>query len=427
MESFISVDRQSDFSLQNLPYGVFSTASNKRKRIGVAIGNFVLDLSAVSDVIFTGPELSKLNEQDHPFKNQETLNAFMKLGRPTWTEARGALQKALSANEPILRDNQELRDRALVKQSEVIMHIPVAIGDYTDFYSSRNHAENVRKMFQPNESPLGPNWLHLPIGYHGRASSVVVSGTDIHRPNGQTRSDETKPPVFGPCKLMDFELEMAFLIGPGNELGSPIPIADAENHIFGMVLMNDWSARDIQKWEIQPLGPFLSKSIGTSISPWIVTMDALAPFVTANPVQFPEVAQYLRHTDRFNFDIKLQVELHGEEMREPHVISNSNFKHMYWTMKQQLTHHTSNGCNLRPGDLLGSGTISGPTKDSRGCMMELSWKGTDPIDCGNGVKRTFLRDGDRVTLKGHCDNGEFRVGFGECTGKLLPAIDYFSK
>ncbi|XP_055354097.1 fumarylacetoacetase-like [Paramacrobiotus metropolitanus] len=420
LSSFITIDANSDFNLKNLPYGVFSTADNDKRRIGVAIGEYILDLSAAKEKVFTGPILSP---QLHVF-DQPTINTLLSLGRPAWQEARKSLMKALNAEEAVLRDDADLRKRAFVKQSDAIMHVPADIGDYTDFYSGRNHAENVGIMFRGKEHALPPNWLHLPIGYHGRASSIVISGTNIHRPNGQTRPNEEQPPVWGPCKLMDFELEMAFFVGPGNELGKPIKIQDAQEHIFGMVLMNDWSARDIQRWEYQPLGPFLAKSVGTTISPWVVTMDALMPFLTDNTRQNPQPLPYLQHSDRYNFDIKLEVALKGDDMRDAKVISKSNFKHMYWSMKQQLAHHTSNGCNMRPGDLCGSGTISGPTKESRGCMVELSWKGTEPIDCGNGITRTFLRDGDEVTLRGYCDNGTYRIGFGTCTGKILPAVGY---
>ncbi|XP_067411805.1 fumarylacetoacetase isoform X3 [Emydura macquarii macquarii] len=326
-----------------------------RHRIGVAIGDQVLDLSAVKH-LFSGPALSKhQNVFDQP-----ALNDFMGLGREAWKEARMFLRKLLSAGEPTLRDDSELRKRAFVPQASTIMHLPAEIGDYTDFYSSREHATNVGIMFRGKENALMPNWLHLPVGYHGRASSVVVSGTAIRRPVGQMRPDDAKPPVFGACKLLDIELEMAFFVGPGNTFGEPIPVGKAHEHIFGMVLLNDWSARDIQKWEYVPLGPFLGKSFGTTISPWVVTMEALMPFVLPNPVQVPKPLPYLCDEEPYTFDIKLFVAIKGEGMSNPATICKSNFKHMYWTMKQQLAHHSINGCNLRPGDLLASGTISGP-------------------------------------------------------------------
>ncbi|NXT13210.1 FAAA Fumarylacetoacetase, partial [Prunella fulvescens] len=354
--SFIQVDKDSDFPLQNLPYGVFSTKEEPRHRLGVAIGDQILDLSVIKH-LFNGPALAK---HQHVF-DQPTLNAFMGLGWPAWTEARALLQKLLAAGEPTLRDNAELRRRAFVPQAAATMHLPAHIGDYTDFYSSRQHATNVGIMFRGKENALMPNWLHLPVGYHGRASSVVVSGTPIRRPVGQTKPDNDKPPVFGPCKRLDIELEMAFFVGPGNKFGEPIPISRAQEHIFGMVLMNDWSARDIQKWEYVPLGPFLSKSLGTTISPWVVTMEALMPFVLPNPVQDPKPLPYLQDKEPYTFDIKLFVAIKG--MAKLSGLQSCNCQlnfHMYWTMKQQLAHHSINGCNLRPGDLLASGTISGP-------------------------------------------------------------------
>jgi fumarylacetoacetase len=302
------------------------------------------------------------------------------------------------------------------------MHLPADIGDYTDFYSSREHAFNVGTMFRGPENALMPNWVHLPVGYHGRASSVVVSGTPIRRPNGQTRPDLDKPPVFGPCKLLDIELEMAYFIGPGNTHGQPITTSEASNHIFGMVLMNDWSARDIQKWEYVPLGPFLAKNFGTTISPWVVTMDALKPFACPNPVQDPKPFDYLTHDDNYSFDINLEVGLRAPSMDVPTVISRTNFKYMYWTMKQQLVHHTVTGCNLRPGDLMGSGTISGKSPDSYGSLLELCWKGTKTIPLANGETRKFLQDGDEVVLSGYCQGDGHRIGFGDCRGTILPAL-----
>lgn len=415
--SFIEVSPDSDFPLQNLPYGVFSTADNPTHRIGVAIGNQVLDLSVIRH-LFTGPILQ--SQQDVFAEN--TLNSFMGLGRAAWQEARTTLQRLLSAQEPLLSNNKDLRARAFVPQSDAIMHLPAKIGDYTDFYSSKNHAYNVGCMFRGPDNALMPNWTHLPVGYHGRASSIVISGTPIRRPNGQTRPDESQPPVFGPCKLFDFELEMAFLVGPGNQLGEPISMDKAEDHIFGMVLMNDWSARDIQKWEYVPLGPFLGKNLGTSISPWVVTMDALKPFVVPNATQDPKPLPYLYHEDPYNFDIHLEVAIKGEGMPKPATVCRSNFKFMYWTMKQQLTHHTVTGCNANPGDLMASGTISGEAPDSYGSMLELCWKGTKTVDLGNGETRKFLKDGDDVVFTGYCEKDGVRIGFGSCTGQVLPAL-----
>ncbi|XP_023249018.1 fumarylacetoacetase [Seriola lalandi dorsalis] len=417
--SFIKVDATSDFSYHNLPYGIFSTPDNPRHRIGVAIGDQILDLSVIRS-LFQGPVMSK--HQD--VFDQPTLNAFMALGYEAWREVRRTLQMLLSANESTLRDDVSLRSRAFVHQSAATMHLPADIGDYTDFYSSRDHATNVGIMFRGKENALMPNWLRLPVGYHGRASSVVVSGTPIRRPSGQMRPDQMKPPVFGPSKQLDIELEMAFFVGGGNKLGEPIPINKAHEHIFGMVLMNDWSARDIQAWEYVPLGPFLGKNFGTTISPWVVSMEALLPFAEPNSIQDPEPLPYLQHQDAYTFNINLFVSLKGQGMAEMATICKSNFKYMYWTMKQQLTHHTVNGCNVRPGDLLASGTISGPDPESFGSMLELSWRGSKNIDLGGGETRTFLNDGDEVTITGYCQGEGYRVGFGPCMATVLPALQH---
>ena len=416
--SFIPISPECHFPIENLPYGVFSTESNQKHRIGVAIGDQILDLSVVKH-LFSGPVLQS---QQHIFE-ETTLNGFMGLGRAAWREARDTLQKILAAEDNTLRDNTELRSRAFVNQNQATMHLPARIGDYTDFYSSKNHAYNVGVMFRGPENALMPNWKHLPVGYHGRASSVVVSGTPIRRPNGQTRPDESQPPVFGKCKLLDIELEMAFFTGPATTLGEPIPIDKAEDHIFGMVLMNDWSARDIQKWEYVPLGPFLGKNMGTTISPWVVTMDALKPFAVPNQAQDPKPLPYLCHEDPYCFDINLEVDINCDGLSKPSTICRSNFKYMYWTMKQQLTHHTVTGCNVNPGDLMASGTISGESEDSFGSMLELCWKGTKQIDLGNGITRKFLQDGDEVIMTGYCEKEGYRIGFGKCTGKILPALD----
>lgn len=352
--SFVEVPANCHFPIQNLPYGVFSTRNEGRPRIGVAIGNHILDLSKVAH-LFTGPQLSV----NHDALKSETLNKFMSLGRSAWKEARETLQSILSADQAILRDDAELQAKCLVLQSDAVMHLPAAIGNYTDFYSSIDHARNVGTMFRGAENALMPNWLHLPVGYHGRASSVVVSGTPIRRPRGQTRPDADKPPQFGACKLLDFELEMAYFIGPGNQLGEPIPINQAREHIFGLVIMNDWSARDIQKWEYQPLGPFLAKNFGTTISPWVVTMDALEPFIIDNIKQDPSPMPYLTQNFPYTFDIVLQVGIQAENMTTPTNVCTSNMKNLYWTLTQQLAHHSITGCNMTTGDLLATGTISG--------------------------------------------------------------------
>lgn len=416
MQSFISVSPDSHFPIQNLPYGVFSTCDNTAHRIGVAIGDLILDLSVIAH-LFSGPVLS--SHQD--VLRQPTLNGFMSLGSTAWKEARSRLQTLLSADNPILRDDQQLRAVAFVPQKSATMHLPAEIGDYTDFYSSIDHATNVGTMFRGKENALMPNWKYLPVGYHGRASSVVVSGTPIRRPNGQTRPKDDEPPTFGPCRLMDFELEMAFFVGPGNKLGDSISIQSAQDHIFGMVLMNDWSARDIQKWEYVPLGPFLAKNLGTTISPWVVTMEALAPFVVDNYVQDPKPFPYLQHSDKYTYDINLEVGIKPDGSDHTGVVCKSNFRYMYWTMKQQLAHHTITGCNVRPGDLMASGTISGPTEESFGSMLELSWRGSKTVDIGTNATRKFLQDGDEVIINGYCQGKGYRVGFGQCTGKVLPA------
>ncbi|XP_042910316.1 fumarylacetoacetase isoform X2 [Parasteatoda tepidariorum] len=415
--SFINIPENSHFSYQNLPYGIFSDPNNENPRPGVAIGEFILDLSVVKH-LFSGPLL----KNNQSVFQKESLNSFMSLGRLCWKEARQTLQSILSATNPILRDDLPLRTRAFVPQETAKMHLPAKIGDYTDFYSSIEHATNVGIMFRSKDNALLPNWKYLPVGYHGRASSIVVSGTPIRRPNGQMRPDDSQPPQFGPCKTMDFELEMAFFVGPPSPLGHPINIKNAQDHIFGMVLMNDWSARDIQKWEYVPLGPFLGKNLGTTISPWVVPMDALEPFLCDNVPQDPAPFPYLHHSQPYNFDIHLEVSLRPENSDKATVISRSNYKYMYWTMKQQLTHHTITGCNLNTGDLLATGTISGKSPDSYGSMLELSWKGTKDIPLSNGETRKFLKDGDEVTLTGYCQGDGYRVGFGTCSGKLLPAL-----
>jgi len=413
--SFVPCSEEGHFPIQNLPYGIFS-GDGSPPRVGVAIGEYVLDLSQIKH-LFNGPELK---DKQNVFE-QPILNDFMSLGCAAWKEARATLQKILSKDESVLRDDKVLREKCLIPQDKVQMHLPARIGDYTDFYSSREHATNVGTMFRGKENALMPNWLHLPVGYHGRASSVVVSGTPVRRPCGQSRADDTKPPVFGPCKIMDFELEMAFFCGPANKLGDPVTAANAHKHIFGFTLMNDWSARDIQKWEYVPLGPFTGKNFATTISPWVVTVDALMPFVVENVQQDPEPLPYLKHDDLFRFNVNLEVAIKGENSNEAGVVCKSNLKNMYWTPKQQLAHHTVTGCNIQPGDLMGSGTISGSEQESFGSMLELSWKGTREVSLGNGEVRKFLKDGDDVIMTGYSQGDGFRVGFGQCTGKIIPA------
>jgi len=345
-------------------------------------------------------------------------------GKAVWSATRAALTQLLTT-ESALKTNEAMRASAFFDMGSVTMVMPAKIGDYTDFYSSREHATNIGTMFRDPANALLPNWLHLPVGYHGRASSVVVSGTPIRRPRGQTVKPDAPqgPPSFTPCRLLDFELEMAFFTGPANALGDPIKMENAEDHIFGCVVMNDWSARDIQKWEYVPLGPFGAKNFGTTISPWVVTMEALEPFRVQGDTQAPpnpEVLDYLKQTGPQGYDIALEVAIQPPG-QEPHVVTHSNLKYLYWSMAQQLVHHTVTGCNMAPGDLLGSGTISGPTEDERGSMLEISWKGTTPVDMPDGTQRKFIQDGDNVMMRGVCQGDGFKIGFGPCDGVLLPA------
>jgi fumarylacetoacetase len=418
LRSWVPVPPESHFPIQNLPYGIFRPRPGDFPRVGVAIGDHVLDLAAVEAAgLFDTPAL-----RGRAVFGQPTLNDFLALGRPAWREARAAVSRLLRRDEPALRDNADLRASALVRAADVELLLPVEIGDYTDFYSSREHATNVGVMMRGPDNALQPNWLHLPVAYHGRASSVVVSGTDVRRPKGQMKADDAPAPTFGPTRSLDFELEMGFFVGPGNALGQPIPVEQAPDHIFGLVLVNDWSARDVQRWEYVPLGPFLAKNFVTTISPWVVTLDAMAPFRTAGPKQEPAPLPYLRSPGDWAFDVRLEVLLQTATMDSPHVLCRSNAKYLYWNVCQQLAHHAVNGCNLRPGDLLASGTISGPTPDSYGSLLELAWKGTKPIELPNGERRVFLQDGDRVTLTGWCQGQGYRVGFGEATGRVLPAL-----
>ncbi|XP_023325158.1 fumarylacetoacetase [Eurytemora carolleeae] len=415
--SWVHVSQSSHFPIQNLPYGVFSTSENPTHRIGVAIGDQILDLSKISH-LFSGPQLSK--HQD-VFK-ETTLNGLMSLSRACWMEARSTLISLLTVGNRTLQDDTDLRTKALVPQDGAKMHLPAKIGDYTDFYSSLDHATNVGIMFRGKDNALMPNWKYIPVGYHGRASSVVISGTPIRRPNGQTKPVDAEPPVFGPSKLMDFELEMAFFVGgPTPPMGVPISMDNVEDHIFGMVLMNDWSSRDIQKWEYVPLGPFLAKNLGTSISPWVVSMEALKPFSVENYPQDPQPFPYLRHQDKYTFNVDLTVSIKPKN-GENTVVSRSNFRHMYWTMKQQLVHHSISGCNMNPGDLLASGTISGPEPSSFGSMLELSWKGSKPVPMQGGGERKFLQDGDTVIMEGVCIGEDFKIGFGSVEGTVIPAL-----
>lgn len=422
LTSFIDIAADSDFSIHNLPYGIFSDAKdvtgNNNRRAGVAIGEHVLDLS-----ILEAEGLLSLT--GGPYFDQPTLNAFIDSGRDNWTKARSTIQTLLSADIDTLRDNKDLQAKALFKQADVTMHLPVHVPGFTDFYSSKEHATNVGTMFRDPKNALLANWTEMPVGYNGRASTVIVSGTDVIRPSGQLKPNPDERPIFSPCKRLDFELETAFVVGRGNDIGQPIAVDAATDHIFGMVLLNDWSARDIQKWEYVPLGPFNAKTFASEVSPWIVTMDALAPFKTACLTQEPKPLAYLNEKDSNNsFDINLSVELLPENSDEATVVCETNFKYMYWSMAQQLTHHTITGCKVEIGDMMGSGTISGPTPDSYGSMLEIAWNATKPVTLKGSETRSFIEDGDTVIMKGYSEKDGIRVGFGEVRGKVLPALSF---
>ena len=418
LTSFIDIASDSDFSIHNLPYGIFSETEDGERRAGVAIGDQVLDLSVVETE-------GLLTLEGGPYFDQPTLNPFIESGRNNWTKARKTIQTLLCADSKALSDNQDLMSKALFKQADVTMHLPVRVPGYTDFYSSKEHATNVGTMFRDPDNALLPNWKEMPVAYNGRASTVIVSGTDIIRPSGQLKPSPDERPIFSPCKRLDFELETAFIVGKPNKIGQPIAIKNAWDHIFGMVLFNDWSARDIQKWEYVPLGPFNAKTFASEISPWIVTLDALQPFKTSIPTQDPQPLAYLREKAGDNsFDINLSVELLTADADTATVICKSNFKYMYWSMTQQLTHHTISGCKVEVGDMMGSGTISGPTPDTFGSMLELAWNATKPVRLNNGETRSFIEDGDTVIMRGYSEKNGIRVGFGEVRGTVLPALEF---
>jgi len=409
--SWLDIPPDSDFSIHNLPFGIFS-AKGKGKRAGIAIGEYVVDLADAAD-----EGLFEELQFDFGVLSSEYLNDFISLGKQVTGKARSIVQSALCDQSSVLRSIEGL----LVEMSAVTMHMPVNVGDYTDFYSSLEHATNVGKMFRDPQNALLPNWKHMPVAYHGRASSIEVSGTEIRRPNGQIVPDGESEPEFGPTQKLDFELEIAFVVGKETETGTSIPVAEAEDYIFGLVLFNDWSARDIQKWEYQPLGPFLGKSFASSISPWIVPLEALDPFRVKGPVQDPEPLEYLQSDGLKNFEINLEAAIQTEGDDKPSTISKTNFNRMYWNMAQQLAHHTSNGCNLNVGDMMASGTISGSDRDSLGCMLELTLNGAIPLTLDNDQKRSWLEDGDTVILRGFAEKDGVRVGFGECVGKVMKA------
>lgn len=416
LQSFINISPDSDFPIQNLPYGVFHDKNNAEARIGVALGDKILDLAVLEK-----NGLLSIAGQPNVFC-QTSLNVLMSLGQSVWRAVRGTLIDLLRKDNPVLRDNEALLNECLIPQAQATMHMPVDIGGYTDFYSSLDHAKNIGCMFRDKDNPLLPNWKHMPVAYNGRASSVVVSGTPIYRPCGQIKTNPDDPPAFAPSKKLDFELEMGFLIGKNSVLGHAIPIYDVEQYIFGYVLVNDWSARDIQQWEYQPLGPFLSKAFATSISPWVVTPDALVPFKVMMPQQDVVPLPYLQQDNRYTYDIHLSVQLKPDGLDHPMTISQSNFQYLYWSASQQLAHHTVTGCNMRVGDLLASGTISGADPASYGSLIELTQNGKNPLKFSHNMTRVFLEDGDELRLDAWCQGDGYRIGFGGVTGKIYPAL-----
>ncbi|KAA3640715.1 MAG: fumarylacetoacetase [Bacteroidetes bacterium] len=412
LKSWVDVLPGSDFPIQNLPFGVFETTFGE-KRVCSAIGEYVIDLVELEYLGF----LEGLRIDTSVF-SREFLNDLMAEGKEKVSELRNRLSEILQ-DIPGKWNGESKAKQFMVHMKDVDMQMPIKIQDYTDFYSSIEHATNVGTMFRDPDNALLPNWRHLPVGYHGRASSIVVSGTDIHRPKGQMIPADSDQPVYGPCRLLDFELEMGFVIGKKTKLGDTVSTSEAEDYIFGLILFNDWSARDIQKWEYVPLGPFLGKNFASTVSPWVITLEALEPFRVQGPKQEPEVLSYLQYEGQKNYDIHLEVEIKPEDT-EGKIVSRSNFKYMYWNMCQQLAHHTVNGCNINVGDLYASGTISGPTPDSYGSMLEISWKGTKPVSMPDGTERKFIQDGDSVIMRGFCEKDGVRIGFGEAEGKVLP-------
>ncbi len=414
LTSWVSVPDNSDFPIQNLPFGIVS-GDELTPRVASRIGDFVIDLKTLYVLGYM---------ENLPFElcdfDTTSLNRVMKHGKKAVRDLRNRISKLMDSTHQDLQKNTHHADQVLIPVNEVRMHLPVEIGDYTDFYSSREHATNVGMMFRDPANALLPNWLWIPVGYHGRASSVIVSGEPIHRPKGQIKPNPEEPPIYAPCRNLDFELEMAFITFDGKPLGDSISTTEAEDYIFGLCLFNDWSARDIQTWEYVPLGPFLAKNFASSVSPWIVTLDALQPYKVDGPKQDPEVLSYLKYDGALSYDVQLEVYLQPENSSETKICT-SNFKYMYWNMAQQLAHHTVNGCNVRCGDLMGSGTISGPTPDSYGSMLELAWKGTKPLKMNDGTERKFIQDGDTVIMRGFSEKDGVRIGFGEVSGKILPA------
>jgi fumarylacetoacetase len=413
-------DPEADFPVQNLPFGIFTDPKSGKGRVGVAIGDMILDVAAAREKGVIGG----VADDAAGVCANDTLNELMAMGGRHWSALRAALSEALRADTEEGEAAQAAADDILIAQADVTMRLPARIGDYTDFYSSIFHATNVGMMLRP-DNPLMPNYKHIPIAYHGRASSIVPSGEPCKRPVGQTKGPDADAPSFGPSMAFDYETEIGFFVGPGNPLGQPVSIGEAEDHIFGLCILNDWSARDIQAWEYQPLGPFLAKSFASHISPWVVTLEALAPFRCGaydRPDGDPPPLPYLSspaNEESGGFDVQIEVSLASQQMRNdgtaPEVLAVTNMQHLYWTIFQMLTHHTSNGCNLRPGDMLGTGTISGPDRDSLGSMLEITKRGGEPLELPTGEERKFLADGDELIMSAWCEaDGARRIGFGEC-------------
>lgn len=415
LKSFVDVAPDSDFPIQNLPYGVFATPTSAQRRVCTAIGDYVVDLSVL--------EAAKLLDAGAAGTfAQPSINAFMALGPKVWSRVRAQLSELLRHDNATLRDDATLRQHALLPRKEVQLHMPFAVAGYTDFYSSKEHATNVGVMFRGKDNALQPNWLHIPIAYNGRASTVVVSGTPIIRPQGQLKPPNAELPSFGPCKRLDFELEMGVVVGGASQMGTRLDEQQAAEMIFGFVLLNDWSARDIQQWEYVPLGPFQAKAFATSISPWVVTREALEPFRVQGPAQDPKPLPYLQQRGANNYNLDLEVALRPAKAAKADTIARTNFKYMYWSSVQQLVHHASSGCAMNVGDLLGSGTISGPEKNQRGSLLEISWNGSEPIELSGGDKRGFFEDGDSLSIRGWCQGDGYRVGFGEVEGTVMPSV-----
>jgi fumarylacetoacetase len=425
LHSWIDIRPTDDFPIQNLPFGVIDVP-DWGPRVAVAIGGYALDLYACAQLGYfdsVANDVPELGAALPKVFRRRSLNAFIKLGPRAWRAVRERVSELLRHDNPSLRDNELAVRTCLLRQRDVTLLRPVKPANYTDFYSSREHATNAGRLFRP-DSPLLPNWSRLPVAYHGRASSIVVSGTDIRRPHGQYLPAGQTEPVFGPTQQLDFELETAFVVGQGTALGETVPVAQAESHIFGLLLFNDWSARDVQRWEAQPLGPFLGKNFASSVSPWVVTLDALEPFRVAGPAQEPTPLPYLQTTGEHHFDVQLEVLLQpADATAAPFVISHTTMRHLYWSMAQQLAHHTANGCPLEVGDLCASGTISGPTPGALGCLLEMTLGGTQPLDLPNDLQLNYLRDGDTVILRGYAEHGSVRIGLGEVRGTVLPASE----